>query len=335
MGFRDIQQRQKNNRKAWIAAAIAIVVILVVTLLFNGIFVRFSYGLGGDKLLDVEGEILTTADAYVLLCDSVKQYEEVFSSEVWSEKVGDMTMEEYALEQVRVKLIRLAVLNNIAKEKGIVLSREARNNLNKAAAEYMQGLSVEKIEELGITLEQLERLYERFAVAKSLYEELTEDMKIEVSADEARVISIQYVVSDSQQDAQSALDMVKNGESFAVAVKKYGGSVEGGITVKRSQMVKEFEDCAFELKAGEVSDVISADGKYYVIKCVSDNEKTLSDANRVALINEKKNEEFNKIIEEYERDAFVEFADGKWNKIDINSLPKPKTIFDEIFSKYF
>ncbi|MGN0480409.1 MAG: peptidylprolyl isomerase, partial [Lachnospiraceae bacterium] len=234
-----------------------------------------------------------------------------------------------------VKMQRLAAISNVADKRGIVLTRDAKNNVSKAATEYLNKISSEYADEYSITQEQLEHLFSLFAIAKQLYGDITDDLKIEISADSARVISIQYIVTDSEESAKEAVSRLAAGESFAVMIKDYGGSVDGSTTVKRGQMQEEFENAAFELKSGEISNIVNASGRYYIIKCVSDNEKTLSETNKTALINEKKLEEFNKVLNEYEAGAFVEIAERKWEKITLEKVPDLGVSFNEIFSKYF
>ena len=51
-------------------------------------------------------------------------------------------------------------------------------------------------------------MFTEFAIAQKLYDDLTSSMDIEVSADEARVIDIQYIVSDSEEDINKAYNLV-------------------------------------------------------------------------------------------------------------------------------
>lgn len=335
MAIGEVPGRRKKNRIAMMIGAGAIVIVLLIALVFNGVLINFSFGLFGNKLMKVGKETLNMADAYVLLYDVKNEYEDVFGQDVWKNKIGDMTANDYAKKQLIVKMQRLAAIANVADKRGIVLTRESRNSVTKAATEFLNGLNEDYAKEYSISQEQLENLFAMFALAKQVYTDITDDLKVEVSADSARVISIQYVVTDSKEDAAATINRMAAGESFAVMIKDYGGSVDGSTTIKRGEMDKVFEDAAFELKAGEISPIVTIGDKYYIIKCVSDNEKTLSETNKIALINEKKLAEFNKILDEYEAGALVEVAEGKWNKITFEEVPDLKVSFDEIFSKYF
>ena len=98
-------------------------------------------------------------------------------------------------------------------------------------------------------------------------------------------ILIPYRTPDGKEDTTSArakidsiLTKIKNGADFAEMAKEYsqdpGSKDKGGDLgfFKRRQMVKEFDDAAFNLKVGEVSGVIKTRFGYHLIK-VTDQKK--------------------------------------------------------------
>lgn len=82
--------------------------------------------------------------------------------------------------------------------------------------------------------------------------------------------------------AQEILDSIRAGADFSTMAKKYSqdsaSAVNGGDVgrVKKGIFVKEFEDAAFLLKAGEVSNLVESEFGYHIIKAydrVGDNIK--------------------------------------------------------------
>jgi hypothetical protein len=73
--------------------------------------------------------------------------------------------------------------------------------------------------------------------------------------------------------AEEALSKVKGGGDFAELAKEYSGdpstAAEGGNLdwFERGIMVKEFEDVAFALKKGDVSDLVKTRFGYHIIRC--------------------------------------------------------------------
>jgi parvulin-like peptidyl-prolyl isomerase len=72
--------------------------------------------------------------------------------------------------------------------------------------------------------------------------------------------------------AKQCLLELRGGADFGAMVSKYsdepGASERGGDlgVFKRETMVKGFSDAAFELKVGEISEVVQTDYGYHVIK---------------------------------------------------------------------
>ena len=60
---------------------------------------------------------------------------------------------------------------------------------------------------------------------------------------------------------------------FYVVAKDYNGE-EYERECRRGELDENFENAAYNLKSGEVSDIVESDGRYYIIKCNSDNDKS-------------------------------------------------------------
>jgi foldase protein PrsA len=81
-----------------------------------------------------------------------------------------------------------------------------------------------------------------------------------------------HIITNSSEEAQKILDMVRNGADFGDVAQTYSldkySSPQGGDLgyFTRNQMVKEFSDAAFAMKVGEVSSVVRTAYGYHVIK---------------------------------------------------------------------
>ena len=85
-----------------------------------------------------------------------------------------------------------------------------------------------------------------------------------------RVRASHILVSDLET-ANKAIKELKSGSNFAIVAKKYSScpsSGNGGDLgfFGKGQMVKEFEDTAFSLEIGKISEPVKTQFGYHIIK---------------------------------------------------------------------
>lgn len=328
----------KNHRRRQLTElviiALAVVLVAVYIKFFNGSIVYISIGFGNDELFKIKNKAVYSMETSILLSDSRNEYESLFGRSVWNNQLEDMSFDDYAKEQVKSKLIRVKCMNIMAKEKGVVLSRSEREAVSNAVDKFLAGVTEEQKKQLKITKSKLTDMFTEFAVAKLLYQDMTDKYDYEISTDEARVINIQYICTDNAAAANEAKSRVDSGEVFYVVAKDYNPE-NYECELRRNEMEESFEKVAFDLRTGETSDIISAGDKYYIIKCSSDNDNTKTEANKLELIEKYKLEQFNKEFESYEAVFFVEVNKKKWNEISTASSVILSVSFEEIYNEYF
>ena len=135
-------------------------------------------------------------------------------------------------------------------------------------------------------------------------------IKVDPEGDKAKKDAARKKIEEIQQ-------RVKKGEDFATLAKELSqcpSSAEGGDLgyFQRGQMVKPFEDAAFALAPGEVSDIVETKFGYHLIKSVDKKSKTsfayddIKERLQQHLKQTKIQEQVNEYVEELKKKAKVE-----------------------------
>ena len=88
-------------------------------------------------------------------------------------------------------------------------------------------------------------------------------------------IKCSHILVQKQSEALAVLERIKNGEKFGKLAKEL--SIDSGSAKRdgnlgyfgRGKMVKEFENVAFNLQAGQISEPVKTQYGYHIIKRMS------------------------------------------------------------------
>lgn len=121
--------------------------------------------------------------------------------------------------------------------------------------------------ETGINEAQYERLFENELLRKKLYEAVTTDIPME-----GEQVWVRHILVADEQSAKGVLERLEKGEDFAVLAQEISTDTstasEGGDLgwFGKGQMVPAFEEAAYALKIGEVSDPVQSSYGWHIIQ---------------------------------------------------------------------
>lgn len=312
-------------------------------------------GLNADQLLKVSGKEVPMSIAKLVLATEMKGYAGELGDEVWKLKYDGKNLSENLKDTVKYQLAELLTISMLAEEKNISLTKGEKEKINAAAKEFFGLLSDEDKKKFGVKEEQIRNLYSQFVLSEKFYNMITERAYIEISDEEARVIRVQYcfvrttMVNDKGERvplnadgmeaaysrAAEALEAIKTGTDFTVIAKEFSDDSIYEYEFGRNTMDQAFEEVAFSLNDGEISNIIEGTNGYYIIKCVSSYDSVKTEDNKKKLLLQYKNEEFRKVYEPYMKNQTFEYNDDAYNDIDINEIVADNNSLYEIFEKYF
>lgn len=319
--------------------------------------VVFTTGFGKDEVFRIGDESCSVSEVMVYLTAMQNQYEEVYGEEIWEISQDGTTLEESVKETILAQIAQIKTMCLLAEEKGISLDAEALENVSLAAEEYYASLSETERGLLDVDGVTIEKLYREYTLANLVYQEIIDGVNPEISDDEARTIVVQHILlrTDSQSGSGSREDYaddlkeavyekaceiramaLEEGQDFTELASKYSEDTTITYSFGKGEMEEAFEEAAFALETGEISEVVETSAGFHIIKCISTFDREQTDLNKLTIVEERRKEVFG---EEY--NAFVEtlvrqLNEELWSEVHlIHDEALQTSSFFEIYAKYF
>lgn len=349
-----------RNRNRRMAAALLTVLLLLLSGCMDslkGSKVVLTTGFEKNEVFRIEDMSCTLPEAMVYLINTKNRYESVYGREIWNVSLDGVTLEENIKETVLAQLAQQKTMNLLARQNGVVLSEEEEARVMQAAETYFQSLSEEEKSTLQITVKDVEELYREYALARKVYQYIIKDINPEISDDEARTITVQYIyfrtcildgtgkkIEYSEEEKQEILRKVeevrfqlKNEEAdFEELILKYSDSEEGTCSFGKGEKDQAFEDAAFNLETDEISDIVETPDGYYLIKCISTFNRTETDANKVKIVEKRREEVFGQEYEDFVAALTRNLNEDLWQSVSLAGTENITTSdFFDVFNKYF
>lgn len=349
-----------RNRNRRMAAALLTVLLLLLSGCMDslkGSKVVLTTGFEKNEVFRIEDMSCTLPEAMVYLINTKNRYESVYGREIWNVSLDGVTLEENIKETVLAQLAQQKTMNLLARQNGVALSEEEEARVMQAAETYFQSLSEEEKSALQITVKDVEELYREYALARKVYQYIIKDINPEISDDEARTITVQYIyfrtcvldgtgkkIEYSEEEKQEVLRkaeevrfQLKNEEAdFEELILKYSDSEDGTCSFGKGEKDQAFEDAAFNLETDEISDIVETPDGYYLIKCISTFNRTETDANKVKIVEKRREEVFGQEYEDFVAALTRNLNEDLWQSVSLAGTENITTSdFFDVFDKYF
>lgn len=307
-----------------------IIYILASVLLFTFILtgckknIVITTGFNEGELVKISGKAVSSSEAMILLFGEKEAYDNGLDEEFWKIEYKDKTMSEYFKENIKERFIKLNVLSQYAKSKNVTLSEEEKKLIDDVTKEYMDGANADVLKKYNITSKNVKSLVEKIVLSEKVSKKVLDGYEIEISDEEARVMYVNYIVIDGKYTnasviAEEIYNKAVSGNAMSTLAEKYECAKFVEASISRNTFSEENSIGIFKLKDGEISQIINDNDNIYILKCINDYDATMTETNKGVLVEQKKQEEFNKEYRPYEKDVNVEFNTDLWDKIVIPS----------------
>jgi len=280
-------------------------------------------------------------EAMVYLKSAQENYESEYGKNIWGVDIlGDgNTFGGLIKDEVLQQITELKVIKSKAVELGIALTEEELADVKTYAKEHYEGMASEDIDRYLITEELLQQVYEDNLLAEKVFESLTINVDNNVDDIGTKQITVMdiliygtdfdeegnrvaYTAQEKEQaydKAKSLLEQAKTTEDFYTLAEANSEADNIEYTFGRgggpTDYSVAFEQAAFTLRTGEVSDIISTDYGWHILYCVSDFNADATTQIKEKIIEQRRNEVFSKLYTEWSAEYDIVINSEAWDAV--------------------
>lgn len=333
---------------------IIIIVGLVILVAISGLL-AYRYKLNNqDYIVSINGEKVCVGE-FKFMLDSVRAQMEQKGLSNFDTIIDGKKASEFAKDRALQSIIKYKIEAQQAKEQGVALEQDEIKKINDEVDRICSENSklVESLNKSGLSIDDLKRINIEFSTADVFKEQILKQINanVTISDEEAKdyyeknkelyyareeMVRAKHILiktidesgnelsSDVQEQKKEKINEIlkraKSGEDFDALVKQFSedpGSKDNGgeYLFPREQMDKEFENAAFALKPGEISNVVKTTYGYHIIKL----EEKFVEGQTIgfeALKNTVKvDAQYNKMFEDWKKKSTIIRKDELYNSI--------------------
>lgn len=278
-----------------------------------------------------------------------KEWLDAYGDDMWSQTADEetgTTLAERLKEEVMESICQVHLAAQHAEEYGVSLDEEKEQEIKERAASFMEGYHEALLEYAGagedFVYEQLSKRELSLLVAEAC----VADYEPEISEEDVRREGICYVLISttglrdaegnlepySQEEVERRTQAAKDVCEAARASGDLQAAAEAeGLTPIKGSMGKSNDgdgqeprmlDAARALKVGEVSDPVWTEEGWFVVQHTSDYDEEGTAYYRERLIRRAREEEYEKIYEEWRKEAQITVNQEVMDQVDVKIVLK-------------
>jgi len=295
----------------------------------------------GELIAMIGDSRVYSNEAMVYLKSAQENYESEYGKNIWDVDIlGDgNTFGGLIKDEVMKQITELKIIRNKAEVLGIALTEEELADAKTYAKEHYEGLTSGDIDKYLITQELLERVYADNLLADKVFESITINVDNNVPDIDAKQITVWDILiygtdfdeegnkvalttqekEQAYNKARSLFDQAKVTEDFYALAEENSEADVIEYTFGRGEGPLEyseaFEQAAFTLKTGEVSEIISTDYGWHILYCVSDFNVDATTQVKEKVIEQRRNEMFATLYTEWSAEYDIVINSEAWDVV--------------------
>lgn len=283
---------------------------------------------GGDQAY-------SDAQTMIIVATERNRYRDIYTDQIWDIRVNadGTTFRAYLLEEIKNFMKELRTMNLLADEQNVRLTGQEQERIREISDQYYNSLTKADKKYTGAGREDVYGLYSQYCRANKLVNTLTQKVNLEISDSEAKVIGVQEIVLATREAADEACARAaEEGTDFLSLARSVSEDAEVEKLVGRGERPQAYEDVVFALENGQITPVIEADGKYYIVRVTDDYDEEATQERKEKLSLQRKNQAFREIYDSFAEENPVEIRGDIWNTATLDQGQNSTTT--DFFSLY-
>ena len=258
---------------------------------------------------------------------------------MWTQEAGEgQNYEESVKDSLMENLENMYLISQHAADYEVSLTKEEEDAISEAAAQFDEDNTDEAKEIVSGYRKDIEEFLRLATIQTKMDSKMREGVDENVSDEEAAQKAMKYVFfsytttddsgnsteltddekADLKTNAQTLADRVNAGEDISTVVEELGQTAYD-LTFD-SESTSPNEDliaAADALKTeGAVTDVIETDDGLYVGQLTSLLDRDATDQKKESIIEERRQDQYDSLLEQWKDDTDIEVDEKVWNKVD-------------------
>ena len=261
------------------------------------------------------------------------------AEDMWAQEYDeDTTFEEQIKDSVMESLEDMYVLSQHAADYDIALTEEEESAISDAAEQFEADNTDAAKEAVSGYKKDIEKVLELVTIQNKMDSAMKEGVDEEVSDEEAAQKSMQYVLfsytttddsgnstelTDEEKEelkttGQSLADRTAAGEEFATVAEELGAEAQTATFDSESTSPNEDLIAAADAlqNEGDVTELVETDSGIYVAELTSLLDREATDAEKESIVEQRRQDQFDSLLEEWKDAIEIEVNDRVWNKVD-------------------
>ena len=299
--------------------------------------VTISRGMADDEVFLIDGKVCTLPVMKLLLMNNMNLHGESYGIDLLQNEdlKVQKKFEQYVKKISMDEITRVYSMVALANAQGVTLTDEQKELAQWAGEDCFQSLTDEEVAYLNISQENVQDIYEKYALADKLYQSLVQDVNEEVSDDEARVMEVRQIYTMNEEQARKALADLEAETEFSTVAANYNEADEISLTLQRGMLPEEAETVVFSMEDGEISDLIETDQGYYIFCCDNKFDEEQTQIHKQDIVEQRKQEAFHSVYDPFVETIHSKLNESVWDDLSVREMEKYSFVdFDVMYEKY-